>query len=220
MSYVPSYMNGLQAIFFDFVGVLAESVEVKTKAFISLYKGVAPDVLEKIVAYHRYHGGVSRFEKIRYFQSELLSDPVSDNQLELLAKKFSNFCEELVVASEWVPGARELLEVSYGKKRLFVVSGTPENELRRIVKKRGMWKYFDGVFGAPAQKKQIIAQIMSENNFDATKVLFVGDSITDYEAVAEYKGCMRFLGRVPAGELSPFPLGTVVVEDFCGVKSE
>jgi beta-phosphoglucomutase-like phosphatase (HAD superfamily) len=60
-------MKELQAIIFDFDGVLVESVDVKGDAFVALYKYETPEIREKVKRYHSEHGGISRFEKIRYY---------------------------------------------------------------------------------------------------------------------------------------------------------
>ena len=49
----------VDAIIFDFDGVLVESVDVKTNAFAMLYAEHGPDVVKRVVAYHQEHGGIS-----------------------------------------------------------------------------------------------------------------------------------------------------------------
>ena len=53
----------IKAIIFDFDGVIAESVNVKTEAFASLYEPYGKDVVNKVEQHHLANGGVSRFEK-------------------------------------------------------------------------------------------------------------------------------------------------------------
>ena len=55
-----------EAIFFDFDGVLVESVDIKTTAFARLYAGHGEPVADAVVAYHRQNMGTSRFVKFRY----------------------------------------------------------------------------------------------------------------------------------------------------------
>ena len=49
-----------QIIFFDFDGVLVESVEIKIHAFRKLYAEHGENVVEKVLAHHMEHGGISR----------------------------------------------------------------------------------------------------------------------------------------------------------------
>ena len=58
---------------FDFDGVIAESVNVKTEAFSILYQPYGKDVVKKVVKHHLTNGGVSRFEKFKIYHKEFLN---------------------------------------------------------------------------------------------------------------------------------------------------
>jgi beta-phosphoglucomutase-like phosphatase (HAD superfamily) len=55
----------IKNIFFDFDGVLAESVNIKTEAFKQMYACNGDEVAGKIARHHVENGGVSRFEKFK-----------------------------------------------------------------------------------------------------------------------------------------------------------
>ena len=55
-------LAGLEAIIFDFDGVLVESVDVKTRAFASLYEKYGQKVVAQVEDYHLNNGGIARFE--------------------------------------------------------------------------------------------------------------------------------------------------------------
>ncbi len=95
---------------------------------------------------------------------------------------------------------------------LYVVSGTPHAEIQLIVKRRNMGKYFKGVFGSPETKGSIARRIISERGYDPEKVLFIGDSLTDYRGAKEAH--LKFLGRVPKGTESIFPEDVIIITDF------
>ncbi len=46
-------MNEIKAIFFDFDGVLADSVEIKTLAFAKLFEQYGKEVVNIVVEHHR-----------------------------------------------------------------------------------------------------------------------------------------------------------------------
>lgn len=202
----------LAAIFFDFDGVLAESLDIKIRAFIELYKEYGPDVLAQVLAHHRAHGGVSRIQKIRHCHRELLGINLQPEELMKLGRRFSELVVDAVVESAWVEGARELLDDLVGRLPLFVVSGTPETELHEVVARRGMDRYFVAVRGSPPDKIAVIHELLSAHDLPAEQVLFIGDAMTDYDA-AKATG-LRFLGRVPLGEENPFPAQTAIVPDL------
>lgn len=182
-----------QAVVFDFDGVLVESVDIKTRAFASLYQPYGLDVVGKVVAHHLAHGGMTRAEKFRHYHEALLGIPLTVETEAALAERFSQLVEDAVVAAPPVAGAVEFLEKFSGVLPLFVASGTPEEEVRRIIECRGMSRYFAGVYGAPRAKGEILLQIALERGFTPTRVLMVGDARTDYEgalsAGTDFVGC-------------------------------
>ena len=57
-------LKNYQLVFFDFDGVIKESVDVKTQAFKSLFKNYGNDLKNRIEAHHLSNGGISRYLKI------------------------------------------------------------------------------------------------------------------------------------------------------------
>ena len=100
----------------------------------------------------------------------------------------------------------------FGRRPLFVVSGTPRDELSRIFARRGLDRWFVEVWGSPRGKPEIIEDILARHRFDRRGVLFVGDSAADLRA-ARATG-LRFLGRLADGRQSPFPPGTPAITDL------
>ena len=206
--------DGLQAIFFDFDGVLAESMNVKTEAFAKLFESYGKEIVNKVVKYHIENGGISRYEKIKYYYSEYLSKPLSNSELNAIAKQFSDLVVQKVIEAPEVRGVKEFLERYYKKIDLYVVSGTPQDELMLIIKKRKMKKYFKGIFGAPEAKSSIIKKIISDISYNQERVLYIGDSLSDYRDAKKAK--IDFLGRVPKGVRSQFPKNILTFPDFEG----
>lgn len=201
-----------QTILFDFDGVLAESADVKTEAFAKLYEPYGDEIVKKVVKHHIENGGISRFKKIEYYHSEYLDTPLSKDEINNIAKKFSDLVVEKVIKVPWVKGAKEFLEKNYKIIDLYIASGTPQEELEFIVKKRDMAKYFKGVFGTPETKDAIVYRLISENNYNRKKVLYIGDSLSDY--YDSQKAGIKFLGKVTKGIRSIFPDNVPVIYDF------
>ena len=102
--------NTLHAILFDFDGVLCECMDVKTEAFAQMFESFGKDIVEKVVKHHVKYGGISRYKKIEYYYKEYLNKEISNDELNELAKKFSDFVVTKVIESDWVKGAKEFLE--------------------------------------------------------------------------------------------------------------
>jgi HAD superfamily hydrolase (TIGR01549 family) len=212
MSKLNVPIDSFQAILFDFDGVLAECMDVKTEAFAQMYEPYGEDVVKKVVKHHVENGGISRYRKIKYYHENYLNTQLSDDEIEELAQVFSNLVVEKVIKSEWVGGAKEFLDKYHATVDMYVISGTPEPELKSIVDKRDMKKYFKGVYGSPITKPEHIKRIISENDYDSKKVLYVGDSISDYNDAI--KAQVPFLGRVQEGLETPFPNDPPVITNF------
>ena len=187
----------IRAAVFDFDGVVLESADIKTHAFAALFDGD-----ERAVAHHLEHAGISRYEKFRHITVEILGRPYDAEEEQRLGDRFSALVLEEVLRCPFVPGARELLERRSAQARLFVASGTPEPELRDIVRARGLEPFFAGVYGTPATKDVIAARILADEGIAPHEAIFVGDAMTDLLG-ARAVG-MPFVGRIPAGEPDPF----------------
>ena len=193
--------SSIHAIAFDFDGVLAESVEVKTRAYALLFDEEKEGVVNQFVDYHIKNCGISRFEKIKLFYRDILQRPLSDKRFQELVLRFSRLVIDEVVAAPWVEGAREFLIQNEKQYKYFIVSGTPEDELKEIVHRRGMGHYFDAVRGSPKDKVTLLGDIMDEYNLRPEKMVFVGDAETDWQAAQKLK--IPFLWRCVSGQISP-----------------
>ncbi len=202
-----------QAIIFDFDGVVVESGDIKTQAFAELYRPHGEAVTAAVVQYHRLNGGMSRYQKFRYFQQHLLGKPpLTPDEEQELDRQFSELVVEAIVTGEAVPGANEFIRQQAARIPLFVASGTPETELNSIVMRRGLAPYFTGVRGSPTSKQALIADILSVHALAPERVLMIGDALIDYQS-AQLNG-VAFLGRVRAGDDNPFPPQVETVADL------
>ena len=210
-------MKKYDAIIFDFDGVLAESVDVKTRAFEALYAEYGDRIVEQVRDYHLQHGGISRFEKFRYYHEVLLGKTLTKDEENQLGDRFSQYVEDAVVESVYVAGAYNFLENYYQSIPLFVASGTPDDELKRIVSRRNMVHYFISVHGSPAKKGDIIQDILTKHSFNPDHVLMIGDAIADYEGAIA--AGIKFIGRViQYPETYPFSVETLVLPDLVDLE--
>jgi HAD superfamily hydrolase (TIGR01549 family) len=192
----------LKAIALDFDGVILESVDLKTRAFRALFRD-HPQHLDRIVKLHLENGGLSRHEKFAIIYRDYLKQPLSEPEKARLGREFSRLIEREILTCPYVPGALEFLKQASEQLPLFLVSGTPEPELREIVRQRQLESYFRNVCGSPRPKDVLLSAILAENGWRPSEVVFVGDSMTDFRA-AQSVG-MPFIGRVPPGAANPFP---------------
>lgn len=182
----------LKAIIFDFDGVICESVEVKTEAFKKLFQDY-PMHLGRITSFHIANGGMSRFEKFKVIYSDFLKEGLSEKKSNELGEEFTKYCYSKVIKAPLVKGARGFLNKYYKRLSLLVVSGTPQEEIVSLIKDKKLSKFFKVVYGSPMSKYAAIAEIMDKYGWRSDEIIFVGDSINDYEG-AKQAG-IGFIGR-------------------------
>jgi len=197
---------------FDFDGVILESADIKTRAFRELFS-VYSDKIDAIVAYHEANAGISRFQKFRHIYQHLLNKSLSPEEEQELGERFASLVVEEVMQCSFVPGALEFLQTCAGTYPLFVASGTPEDELHRLVVARGLAGLFRGAYGSPKTKTAILEEILTMTRIPRTSLLFIGDGFSDYEA-AKATG-VTFIGRAKPGRPHFFEgLGVPVIADL------
>lgn len=202
----------IKTIIFDFDGVLVESVNVKGEAFVGLYANESQDIQEQVLAYHNAHGGVTRHDKIKYYETQLLSKELTEQRLQDRAQEFSNLVEQRVVDSAWVRGAKAFLEGYADHIPLYMASATPEEELLRIVEKRGMSHYFKAIYGAPVKKAVHIQRVLDDLGINPDQAVMIGDAMSDFEAAQAAQ--THFIGRKLRDREPPFPQGTMIIDDL------
>lgn len=198
----------VDALVFDFDGVLVDSVEVKTEAFAELFRPHGAEIVRAVVEHHRANGGVTRDEKFRHAYEVLLGKPLAPDELRALRARFASLVVDRVVAAPEIPGAGEFLRAWSARVPCHVVSATPEDEIRVIVDRRGLAPRFASVRGAPTGKSEHLRDIVREGGLDPARVVFFGDATTDLEA-ARANG-VRFQGigarEGPLGRVAGIPL--------------
>ena len=203
-------MKVYKCIIYDFDGVICDSVHLKTNAFMSMYESYGTDVVEKVRSYHLLHGGISRFEKFKYFNEVILKKNVSDEELVELGNCFSRIVLDKIVAAPLNQGVLEFLESKISCSLQFICSGTPNEEINYIIREKSLSRYFTDVFGSPDSKTLIINRILSKYDLKSSDVLFLGDAMTDYIAAKDTS--IDFIGIDNLD--TSFPKETKIIKSF------
>lgn len=181
MSTALNLLSSVELVFWDFDGVIKDSVDVKTAAFEELFLPYGIDVAARVRAHHEAHGGVSRFQKMPLYLgwAGISATPaiVDDH-----CRRFSGLVLQRVIDAPWVPGVREYLSAHHGSQRFVLVTATPQAEIEHIVDKLGIAGLFGQVFGAPTKKAEAIAQVLAATGTEPRSALMVGDADTDLAA--------------------------------------
>ena len=196
----------IEAIVLDFDGVIMESNHVKAETFRQLFSQY-PQHAEAIVKLHRDHGGMPRQEKLRIICEEILGQPADDEDIRRLSKEFGKLADDAMMACPFAPGAPEFIQTYSERCPLFIATGTPEDEMQPLIRRRGLAKLFAGVYGSPRDKAAILRDVMAENGWRPNELVFVGDSMDDYKG-ATATG-VPFIGRIAPGKANTFDCANV-----------
>ncbi|MFA5097257.1 MAG: HAD family hydrolase [Candidatus Margulisiibacteriota bacterium] len=193
-------MSKIKAIIFDFDGVIVESMGIKADGFAHIFRD-RPDKVAQIVEYHLAHGGMGRMEKFENIYRLFLNKKINEKEKLSLSKDLTDYVYKKVVECPFVTGAKEFLQKHKDEYKFFIVSGTPDGEIKSIVNDRGLSPYFIEVLGSPDKKSVLNRRILQNYSLKPDETAFVGDSIDDYEGIKDTG--IIFIGRITRGS-DPF----------------
>lgn len=184
----------IEIIFFDFDGVIVESIDIKTNAFAKLFESEGKDAVKKVIDYHLRNMGVSRYDKFRYIYREILKRPLDDKRFEMLCNEFAAIVVDDVIEAPYVKGAREFLENGTSKYKCFIVSATPQREIEEILQKRNIRHFFKAVYGSPFKKMDAVKDILVKEAVEPVNAVYIGDALSDY--IAAKDNSVNFIARI------------------------
>jgi len=189
------YLNQFSVVFWDFDGVIKESVEVKSKAYQQLFLDYGEEVVERVRVHHEGNGGVSRFEKIPLY---LRFAGISDDEatVDSFCETFSDLVVQRVIDSHWVPGVKKYLSSNSGNSHFFLVTATPKKEIDQIAHSINITRHFEEISGAPCDKAYTISRVLTDYSLNPEAALMIGDSESDFVA-ADSSGISFLLRRTP-----------------------
>ena len=126
-----------QAVFFDFDGVIADSTEVKVRAFATLFATYGPEVQKAVIRYHLDNGGMPRHQKIRHCFEIFAGLTPTDSELSRAGQTFSNLVlEEVVAAIRRITRPRHYLKllVALGSAGALFMAGAIVERLTAFIK--------------------------------------------------------------------------------------
>jgi len=175
--------KNIKNIIFDFDGVILDSIPVKTEAFKKLFQNYTIDIVDKFIGFHLENGGMSRYEKIRYFFKELLQKNITEEEVLYYANLYSELTkQELSNEKYLIKEVLEFIKNNYQKYNFHIASGADENDLKYICDELGITIYFVTINGSPLEKKNIVKNIIEKFSYKKEKTILIGDSLNDYEA--------------------------------------
>ena len=187
-------LSDYRLIVFDCDGVIMNSNAVKTCAFGNSVKFLGQEAVNSFKNYHIQNGGISRYEKFKYFVDNIVPDlGITQNiDCEYLLKAYSREVSLNLLSCEIDESIFNLRAANTSSWA--VASGSDQQELREIFFKRDLTKLFElGVWGSPSSKQEIFNSQFSQ--FSPSDILFLGDSFYDYQVSIEFNIDFAFISH-------------------------
>lgn len=185
--------NQIEAILWDFDGVLLNSNAVRDYGFLEVLKGYPKNQVEELMSFHRMNGGLSRYVKFRYFFENIRKESITQSQVNEWAKKFSiSVVNKLIDPNLLIEESIEFVRAYSDKLPMHIVSGSDGNELRYICEQLDIASYFQTINGSPTPKKDLVKNILNDFEYTSYNCLLIGDSQNDYDAAIA--NGLRFAG--------------------------
>ena len=167
---------------FDCDGVILDSNRLKTEAFARALEGDSEKYVDKMIAYHKANGGVSRYKKFRYYFQEINPHEDVEKNAKKAISRFAEIVQKGLIKCNHIPGVLDFInDVKKKGLSLFVVSGSDGEELREVFNKRKIDSLFSAIYGSPPTKTENMKKVKSQVGAQ-TKGIFFGDSRSDMEA--------------------------------------
>jgi HAD superfamily hydrolase (TIGR01549 family) len=170
---------------FDFDGVLVDSNQIREQGFQDLFSKYPLSQRQQLAIFVKHNGGLSRYEKIRYFFHTIRLEEVKDREIFQFAARYSDLVKEKVILAREIAGARSFIETLSLDYNCAIVSGSDETELQEICSKRGIDRFFVEILGSPTRKEKNLANLIARRKWQADDCLYLGDSINDLKAARE-----------------------------------
>lgn len=172
-----------EAVFWDFDGVIKESVEAKANAYVALFDDRDESVRARVRDHHNGNGGMSRFDKIPLYM-EWAGLELSTVAVAHYLARFADLVVDKVITADWVPGVERLLRETPQSRPQFLVTATPTDEIEVILASLSLRDAFIDIRGAPEKKTTNTADLLARHSIRAETAVLIGDSISDYDAAA------------------------------------
>ncbi|MDB9938772.1 HAD family hydrolase [Candidatus Thioglobus sp.] len=177
-------LEASKIVFWDFDGVIKDSVEVKTTAYVELFRPYGKEVYDRVKQHHESHGGVSRFDKIPMYLA-WAGEPVNTEKVAEFCECLSQLVVQAVIDSPWVPGVYEYLLAHFKQQYFVLVTATPQQEIRYILAALDIAHCFGKCYGAPTRKTIAINDALQQLKISPSDAVMIGDSDADYKAALD-----------------------------------
>jgi phosphoglycolate phosphatase-like HAD superfamily hydrolase len=169
-----------RVIIWDFDGVIALTDEIRELGFVSSLSEFQKEKVDLLIEYHRANGGLSRYAKFKYFFENISALP-NGKSIEDYLDFFSQIMRKELFDRAILNLPVLDFIIDYEGQQ-YIASGSDQKELRDLCVFLGIDGYFNGIFGSPIPKNELVQSLIVATGKKRENFVLVGDSINDHEA--------------------------------------
>ena len=171
----------LEALFFDFDGVVMDSMDLKLDSYSYALEehGFARHDIKHIQV---RDAGITRHQVLRTMYLELAGEEIGDQQFDTALERFNRHDDESRAKMEWVPGTRAVLDTVARRYFTAIITGTPQQVIDESVDFFELRRYFQEARGGPVDKRDHLRELMATRGLRPEDCVYIGDAIKDQES--------------------------------------
>tara|TARA_A100000164_G_C21704641_1_gene675245 strand:+ start:62 stop:754 length:693 start_codon:yes stop_codon:yes gene_type:complete len=183
---IKNYLIKYKTVFWDFDGVLKDSVLIKGEAYKKTFQKFGPNISNRIMKHHLDNGGLSRFKKIPLYLS-WTQELINKEKINFYLEEFSKNSINLVIECKPIPGAFQMVKFMSLNSVNILITATPKKDIEKILDKISLTNYFKTIYGAETDKYAVIKKVLSNSSNKINDFIFIGDSEIDVKAAISNK---------------------------------
>lgn len=174
--------RNLEAVFWDFDGVIKDTLEIKGEAFVEVYEYLPSESKKQILKYHYENGGMPRMHKFSFWNETYNIAGATRRNLAIeQSLKYEGIVLSKLIKCPWNDGFDSLInKIIKSGCQCFIVSGAPRKELIEILGEYA--EYFVHIYGGDKTKAEHLEDARINYGISLKDSIFIGDAESDYTA--------------------------------------
>ncbi|MDP3704526.1 MAG: HAD family hydrolase [Legionellaceae bacterium] len=213
------FLTSFDLIIFDLDGVIIDSNHLKIACMRDALGDFNRDVVESYLQdFSKNFGQPRLFHFKNLYYNTLGRDGDFDAFYQCYASRYAALLDERYCNAALCEHADDAITLlAESDLKLFVATGTNTNEAEKVLKHKQLHHYFEGIYGSPREKVNIISTLLTQQPILKEKVLFIGDAAHDALCAQENQIPFLFVEHYALIELQA--LRKQVSTPFYSIKS-
>lgn len=202
--FLKEFITKFEQVIFDLDGVIIDSNTLKVDCIRESLCDFETGVVESFLREFSKSFGQTRVYHFKNFYFNYLKRDVDfDLFYQRYAGRYAELLKERYCNAPICEYADEIIYYLFDNQvKLYVATGTNTTEAETVLKAKRLHHYFDGIFGSPLEKKNIINGLLNEKIPSKEKTIFIGDAVHDFDCAHTNQTPFLFVERYALIELN------------------